>query len=181
MLQIVCCAVPGEHLRKQAATALLEAAEVSGVYVDIRTLDPADDQAYGRELRYAWRDARLAYSALAVVEPDIVVRPDVITAFLDDPADYLCFPYSWTTDVGCALGCTRFSAAFIKRYPNLIADATATGVSWRQLDVVIMRHLLARRYGEQPKVCLPPVEHLNEAKKLLPEASPEPMTTVPHW
>ena len=50
-------------------------------------------------------------------------------------------------------------------------EAVATGVGWQQLDVVIMRHLLARKYGEQPTVLLPPVEHLNEKKRLLPDAA----------
>lgn len=179
MLRIVCCYVKGQ-LRPETSEAL---ALHASPFAEVHTvcLTSGDDQSYGRWLAKEWGWALEAGDSLAVVEPDIVVRPDVVEAFLHDPADYLCFPYEWLTDIGPALGCTRFSAAFIARFPMLVAEAVASGVSWRQLDVVLMRHLLARKYGDQPKVCLPPVEHLNELKRLLPEASREPLLTVPHW
>jgi hypothetical protein len=46
-------------------------------------------------------------------------------------------------------------------------------------DVVVQRRLLAQRYGEQPTVLLPPVEHLNAEKALLPDADPTPVLRVP--
>jgi hypothetical protein len=79
------------------------------------------------------------------------------------------------------LGCTRWSHDFIARHPDAVRRANRNGVTWRQFDVVLMRHVLARELGEQPLVLLPPVVHLNEAKALLPDADPTPMTEVPVW
>lgn len=178
-LRIVCCYVPG--LLQQRTWVALEHHAAETCDIEMVELPAEDDRAYGAELRDQWDECVRESRALAIVEQDVVVRADVIEAFLNDPDDYVCFPYAWLTDVGPALGCTRFSAKFIRSYPNLIEEATWAGVGWQQLDVVIMRHLLARRYGEQPKVLLPPVEHLNEKKQLLPDASPEPLMEVPHW
>lgn len=177
-VQVVCCYIPG-MLRVETENALRVPPD--RVYVRWEPLDPEDDTAYGRKLAEAWRDCLLAGAGLAVVEQDIVVGPDVLTAFRDNPHEYVAFPYAWKTDVGPALGCTRFSHRFVAKYPHLMEEAVATGVGWRQFDVTLMRHLLARKYGEQPHVLLPPVEHLNEEKRLLPDASPEPLMTLPHW
>jgi hypothetical protein len=169
------------QLRKETHKALLAHCWPSAASVEIlfESIVAGDDRAYGSILSGRWGTATERGDALAIVEPDIVVRPDVIAEFLDNPAPYLCFPYAWTTNIGPALGCTRFSAAFIARYPTLMAEAQLTGVGWQQLDVVIMRRLLADKYGEQPLVLLPPVEHLNERKRLLPDADPTPLMSVP--
>lgn len=145
--------------------------------VDFRIIDPEDETAYPRILAELWKEKQ----DFAVVEPDIVIREDVARAFLTCPCEYGAFPYAWTTDVGPALGCTWFRAAFLEKYPEAMSNVLRKRISWRQLDVVLMRHVLAREYGEQPHVHLPQVQHLNESKKLLPEANPQPLMSVPHW
>lgn len=179
MLRIVCCYVP-RQLREDTRYMLLSITQfMRGVVVTFIPLDPNDDRAYGHELEQAWADCLRDEWALAIVEPDIIVTPTVIAEFIHNEADYLCFPYEWLTNVGPALGCTRFSAAFIQRYPNLMREAVTYNVGWQQLDIVIMRRLLAQKYGEQPQVLLPPVTHLNPRKKLRPDADPTPLMSVP--
>lgn len=145
--------------------------------IDLRFIEPEDQFAYGKILREVWE----AGEDFAVVEPDIVIRKDVAEAFINCPCVYGCFPYNWLTDVGPALGCTWFRKEFLLKYPTAMQEVEAQNVNWRQLDVVLMRHILARKYNEQPHVHLPAVEHLNPNKQLLPEANPEPLTNVPHW
>ena len=174
-LRVVTVHVPGalrtETLRA-AAKATIAHPELDWRFWEIKE---EDELAYGRIITEHWT----AGEDFAVVEPDIVIRDDVADGFLSCSEPYCAWPYSWLTDVGPALGCTRFRGEFTRRYPD--AMDRAHGVSWRQLDVVLMRHVLVREHSEQPHVHLPPVEHLNEAKRLLPEASREPLMTLPDW
>lgn len=178
-LRITCCHTPGQ-LCDETREALCRH-QLPGTHVLFTEIPAGDPHAYGHALAAQWKLALERGHALAVVEPDIVVRRDVIVSFLTHEAGYVAYPYPWTTDVGPALGCNRFSAAFIARYPTAMREAVDSGVGWEQLDVVFVRHVLARKYGEQPTVLLPPVVHLNEAKELLPGASSVPLMSVPHW
>lgn len=179
MLRIVCCSVPGQ-LRKETRAALQA---FTPIFVDIAysPVKADDDTDYGRVLAAHWTQCVLDGLALAIVEPDIVVRPDVIDAFLNCPCEYGGFPYSWGPEVGIALGCTRFRAEFIQRYPDLMARAVAKGVGWQQFDVVVQRHLLVREHGEQPHICGATVEHLNPLKQLRPDGNPTPLASLPAW
>lgn len=166
-------------LRNETADALRQC--VAGrdghlTWIQVSTEHP---RAYGEVVMKNWAWCLANDDGLAIVEPDIVIRRDVVDAFLDCPEPYCAFPYELLTDVMPALGCTRFSAAFIAKYPTLMRDAVATRVGFRQFDIVVQRHLLVARYGEQPHVHLPPVEHLNESKRLRPDASPEPLMSLP--
>lgn len=166
-------------LRDETADALrLYVAGRDGhlTWIEVETQHP---RAYGEVVMKAWGECLRDDQGLTIVEPDIVVRRDVIDAFFDCPHPYCAFPYELLTDVMPALGCTRFSAAFIAKYPTLMRDAVATRVGFRQFDIVVQRHLLVARYGEQPHVHLPPVIHLNEAKRLRPDGSPEPLMSLP--
>lgn len=139
-----------------------------------------DDYAYGRCLERLWEGGR----DFAVVEQDIVIRPDVVDAFTACPEPYCCFPYSWSTEVGPALGCTRFRSELLAAHPEAMREAVATPSAygqpghWRQLDVYLMRRILRDRHRLQPHVHLPPVEHLNEQRVLLPGADPTPVMEV---
>lgn len=179
-LRILCCHAPGQ-LRALTHATLSEAGDTPGVQIRYVTISTSDPYHYGSHIAWEWNDARHQNQALAIVEQDIVIRPDVTDAFLHHEADYIAFPYAWTTNIGPALGCTRWSHAFLERHPRAAERAAARHVTYRQFDVVLMRHVLARELGEQPTVLLPPVEHLNEAKALLPGADPTPMTEVPLW
>lgn len=172
-VKIVTCYVSPDQLRDETLEALIK--HRAGADIHMRSIDPNDDLAYMRVIKGYWE----AQDDFMIVEPDIVIRADVTEAFKNCGCEYGCFPYAWKTDVGPALGCTWFRASFLRKYPTAVWE---TGnVSWRQFDVVLMRHVLARKYGEQPHVHLPPVTHLNEEKQLLPEASSEPLMQVPHW
>jgi hypothetical protein len=102
----------------------------------------------------------------AIVEHDIVVRPDVIDAFEQHPAPYIAYPYRWGQAVGVALGCTRFSSDFLGRFPHAAELArripgTYGPGHWRQYDVWLMGAVLRDYYGVQPVGLLPAVEHRN--------------------
>ncbi len=172
-MKIVTVHTPGAlHPETEAA---IEAYREDDAWI-IHEIDPADEFAYGKILKEHWN----AGEDLCIIEPDILIGPETLQSFFECEHDYCCAPYAWTTDVGPALGCTRFRAGFMAKHPNVMRDAAGTNVTWRQLDVVIMRHILARDLGEQPHVH-ETVTHLNEAKALLPEANSVPLTTVPHW
>lgn len=173
---IVTCAVPGA-LTDETETAILQHWTEWGNQWDFHLVDPDNTKQYGQILTRYWE----AGDDFAVVEPDIVIREDVAETFLGCGCVYGCFPYAWRTDVGPALGCTWFRSPLLRDYPRLMREVTADGVGWNQLDVVLMRHHLAREHGLQPHVHLPAVTHLNPSKQLDPLANPEPLTTVPHW
>lgn len=171
-MKIVTCFLPG-MLRDQTVQALAE----HGRDIHLMLLKPGDDTAYGRQIARLWKMGE----SFAIVEPDIVIREDVVDAFENCPCEYGSFPYAWKTNVGPALGCTWFRDSFMAKYPSAVEEAGPRSISFRQFDVVFMRHVLARKYGQQPHVHLPPVTHLNENKQLLPDADPTPMMEVPLW
>lgn len=177
-MKIVTVYTPGA-LRDETADALR--LNIAGRPAELawRQIAMGDDRLYGYALALEWERCFAKDDGLAIVEPDIVVRPDVIDAFLDCPEPYCAFPYALLTDVMPALGCTRFSPEFIAKYPTLMRDAVSTRVGFRQFDIVVQRHLLVAKFGEQPHVHLPPVVHLNPDKQLRPDANPEPLMTLP--
>jgi len=160
------------HLRDETAAAIREFWPFQW---DEVVVERGDDLAYGKYLASVWAEGE----SFAVVEPDIVIRADVVDAFLCCDHGYCAFPYAWTTNVGPALGCTWFTSDFIGRFPNVMQEAVDHNVTFRQFDAVFMRWVLARKYRQQPHVHLPPVEHLNDAQRLLVDADPTPMMEVP--
>lgn len=180
-LAILCCHIEGQ-IRFRTREALdAHAAWRSTVHVHFTAIDEEDVFQYGREVGAWWKLAAEGNFDLAIVEPDIVIREDVMEAFLNCECEYGGFPYSWGTDVGVALGCTRFRHSFITRYPDVAQRAIDTGVGFRQFDVTLQRAILVREHGEQPHICGPTVEHLNPDKQLRPDASPVPLATLPAW
>jgi hypothetical protein len=147
------------------------------VNLELTEISADDPHAYARVLANHWQTGE----TFMVVEPDIVVRHDVIEAFRTCGCPYGCYPYPWLTDVGPALGCTWFKAEFLAKYPAAMKGVQDSNVSWNQVDVVLMRHILARHYKEQPHVHLPAVQHLNPKKQLMEGRPTEPLTTVPEW
>lgn len=169
--------MPFTDLKAETRRALIDHAhghELDFVHLD----DP--EYGYGRLLQAVWAEAE----TFAIVEHDIVVNPDTIPGFDSCPEPYCAAPYAWTTQVGPALGCTRFRAELLERIPDAVDEAVALPSAWgepghfRQLDVYLMRRVLRDRHGLQPHVHLPPVEHLNPKQALLPGASPEPVLQV---
>lgn len=145
--------------------------------------DPVDDDplAYGRILADLWDVAE----GLAVVEQDIVIRPDVVDAFLNCPEPWCCYPYECRSSVIPMLGCTRFDSKFLCSYPDAMEEAlTLPGGygpgHYRSVDYSLFRDVLALKHGLQPHCHLPPVEHLNEQQRLSPLVSQEPVLTIDH-
>lgn len=150
---------PYTELRPETRAALTEHAPASTIR--FAPLDADDENGYGRLVASLW----LSQVDFAVVEHDIVIRADVVEAFETCPELYCAFPYEWTTNVGPALGCTRFRRRLLYDLPHAAQDATCVG--WKQFDYHLIRVELARKYGLYPHLHLPPVEHLNEAQKLV--------------
>jgi hypothetical protein len=169
-MRFFCPYAPGQ-LRPETKLAL----DTHAGSVEYVEMNPNSPHFYPQTLARFWTDGE----SFCVIEQDIVIRKDVIDAVLECDCDYGCFPYAWATAIGPALGCTWFRSAFLARHPLAMNMVLRTGVTWSQLDVVLMRRVLARKLGEQPHVHLPPVEHLNEAKRLLPGADPTPLLSVP--
>lgn len=104
-------------------------------------------------------------------EHDNVLRPDIAKAFHECPEPWCAFPYSWTTNVGPALGMTRFKGSFCAKYPDAVREAMAQPSAWganghwRQIGWFVTDWYLRNR-GERPHVHLPSCAHLNEKQAL---------------
>lgn len=137
-------------------------------------LDPNDEHAYGKLFASIWAQGE----TFCWIEHDIEIGPSTIYDFRACSYGYCAAPYPWTTDVGPAMGCTRFRDSFIAKYPGAVDEALNSGVGFRQFDIVFQRHVLVGKYGEQPHVHAPVIHH-NPAQALRPDASPEPLMTIP--
>lgn len=172
-MKLICPYVP-DGLKAETAQAIKE--HWPGYYDFVR-LNPDDYQSYPKLLARLWKEQESFF----IVEQDIVIRWDVSEGVLGCGCLYGAFPYPWLTDVGPALGCTWFYREFISQYPEVMETIMRMNIAWNQLDVVLMRHLLVREHHQQPHVHVPPVEHLNELKRLMPSANPNPLTSLPAW
>lgn len=173
--------VPFTDLKAETRRALL--AHADGHELDFVFVGESDT-AYCELLQAVWAEGK----AFAIVEHDIVIGPATIPGFDSCPEPYCAAPYAWTTQVGPALGCTRFRTELLDLVPDAMEQVAAMPSNWgaaghhRQLDVFLMRRVLRDRHGLQPHVHLPPVEHLNPKQALLPSASPEPrMEVIETW
>lgn len=134
-------------------------------YIDL-SADP--EYGYAKLLRELWA----AGEDFAVVEHDVVPTQDVLDEFHGCWHLYCAAPYPWTTTVGPALGCTRFSAALLEEYPDAMEIAARLPSDYghpghyRQLDVRLMQTVLRDLYGLQPH-CHAPAEHRNPAARLV--------------
>ena len=169
-IRLVCC-----YIEDRIHNETILAIEQHWGDANYHVLSADDPQAYAKTLNLYWRSGE----GLFVVEPDIVIRADVVEAALYCDCQYGCYPYPWLTDVGPALGCTWFRGSFTRKHPKAIEEALQARITWKQFDVYLMRNVLARQHKEQPHVHLPPVVHLNPLKQLLPGANPEPLMAVP--
>ncbi len=134
----------------------------SGYKVEYRDT-AASDTAYAELVMHLWKTSPDGFT---IIEQDVAFPPNALRELVECERDYCCFPYVWSTQIGPALGMTSFK-------PGVLAAITGTpnlhGVSYRQLDVVLMRHILGRGRNRQPHLHLPPIRHLNERQALRPE------------
>jgi hypothetical protein len=159
---IVTCTTPGS-ITPETEKAIEEHWTSWGNDWNVYYINKGYPQHYGEILAHYWEKGE----DFCVVEPDIVIREDVADALHGCSCTYGCFPYAWGTHIGPALGCTWFRSQFLAEHPNAMKDSMHVG--WRQLDVVLMRHVLARN-GIQPHIHNPQVEHLNPLKQAVENA-----------
>ena len=121
------------------------------------------DTAYAELIMRLWKTSPDGFT---IIEHDVSFLPAQMDALLECERDYCAGVYPWSTNIGPALGFTS-----IKQ--GIIAEAGGTpnlhGVSYRQLDVVLVRHILGRHFNRQPHLHLPPVQHNNPDQALRPE------------
>lgn len=172
-MRVVCSYVEG-MLRDETRRALARFG--SGVeYEQI----PADDPlAYGRAVARLWRECGERFDDLCLIEQDVEVGPSTLYDFRACQHGWCGSPYPWLTNVGVALGCTRWKGWFVRAFPSAADEAFAMAPHFRQFDVALVRRVLIAKYGEQPHVHAP-VVHLNAAKALRDGADPEPLVALP--
>lgn len=99
----------------------------------------------------------------AVLEHDIVCRPDVIQAFEDCPEPWCCFGYSDICHPGCMeawanmLGCTRFRSELIAAVPDAMSSIPTEGWPWQNMCDGLGRNLRAAGFTHHWH--FPPVVH----------------------
>jgi hypothetical protein len=170
---------PYTRLRPETSGALDVAARRGHEleYVDVS----GSDTAYAELLADLWADGR----GFILVEHDIVIRPGLLDELARCGHDYCAAPYALREYVAQALGCTKFASRLLAGFPDVMERVLRVPTNfgppghWRQLDTVLMRTVLLNRYGLQPHLHLPTVEHLNEAKQLR-EGAPT-LLEVPTW
>ncbi len=121
----------------------------------------AGDTGYAELVMQLWR----AGEGFTIIEQDVAFQSEQLQTMLECERDYCAGVYEWTTNIGPALGFTKFGDELLNEVPV----PTLNGVSFRQLDVILMRHILGRKYQRQPHLHLPPVKHCNPKQKLRPE------------
>jgi hypothetical protein len=149
-MRVVC---PYTQLRPQTRDALEQLSPVEPDFVDVG----------GSHDSYFWTLARLWAQAetFVLVEHDIVVHPDVFTAFLGCRQPWCAFVYERAGNVGPGLGCTRFRRELMLARPRAIAALEHDGGGgvpardWRRLDVRVEVALAGRAHLHRP-----PVTHL---------------------
>lgn len=176
-MKIVTCYTPGA-LREETEFGITSAIAMcpESVVWDAREIAPDDERAYGKIIAECWNSG----DDLFIVEPDVEISSDTLFQMRACQYGYCGFSYSWGPEVGIALGATRFRRSFMEKYPDAVQRAVAEGVSFRQFDVVLQRHILVGEYSQQPHAH-GSVVHWNPAKQLLPYGRPEPITVLPRW
>lgn len=91
--------------------------------------------------------------SFAVLEHDVVARPDVIEAFETCPEPWCTYGYSTICHPTCmeawrnALGCTRFRSEIIAAVPNAVSSIPEDGWDWHNLCDGLGNHLRAAGYS----------------------------------
>lgn len=109
---------------------------VAGAPKDATWVDvSASDSAYYAALHDIWELGE----SFALLEHDVVCRPDVIAAFEECPEPWCIYGYSNICHPGCmeawrnALGCTRFRADAIEAVPDALSSIPADNWDWHNV------------------------------------------------
>ena len=101
------------------------------VWVDVSR----DPLAYHAALAWAWESGE----SFALLEHDVVCRPDVVAAFEDCPEPWCVFGYSDICHVECMeawrnmLGCTRFRAEVLEAVPDAVSSIPEDRRDWHNV------------------------------------------------
>ena len=139
---------------------------VAGAPADAVWLDVSSSPiAYYGALLDIWERGE----TFAMLEHDVVCRPDVIAAFENSTAPWECFGYS---DICCQdehgrspcmeawrnlLGCTRFSKEIIEAVPDAVSSIPRDNWDWHNVCDGLGANL--RAAGFTHRWCFPAVEH----------------------
>lgn len=121
----------------------------------------ASDTAYTLLLQELWEQGE----TFAIVEHDIVIRPDTLDAFEDCDQPWCSYTYPFRDTHIAGLGCTRFRAELLAAHPDAVAktwrETTAVhpAGNWCNLDQRLTNALVAA--GATRHLHGPPVGHLN--------------------
>lgn len=111
--------------------ATAEAAPEDAVWVDVS----ASPDAYFGALYAIWDRAE----SFALIEHDIICRPDVVEAFESCPEPWCVFGYDDICCPGCMeawrneLGCTRFREELMLAVPDAVSAIPRDGWDWHNL------------------------------------------------
>ncbi len=127
-------------------------------YIDTST----SDTAYAELIMHLWKTSPDGFN---IIEQDMGFRPEELDALLECECAYGALPYAWTTNIGPALGATKFGAELLTNVPA----PSLAGTHYRQVDIAVLRIHLGQHHHRQPHLHLPPIQHLNERQALRPE------------
>lgn len=120
----------------------------------------ASDDAYWRLLAEMWE----ACDTFAVVEHDVIVRPDSLDELERCAGDWCAFGVSYGDGGHAGLGCAKFTAGITGRHRDALeqigrrSDSTHPPRHWCRVDGWLDEYLRAR--GERKCVHGPPLEHV---------------------
>lgn len=101
------------------------------------------DTAYYELLSYLWRIGE----SFAIVEHDIVVNPGTLASFDDCGHEWCAAKYPYLRGTYWGLGCTRFRAPLLQRFPDLMDEVLAYEAPkhsqghWCTLDMAVTASL----------------------------------------
>jgi hypothetical protein len=125
------------------------------VWVDVSS----SDLAYYGALYDMW----LRGETFAILEHDVVCRPDVIEQFEECPEPWCAFGYADICHPRCmdawanALGCVRFRKELVSEVPDALSAIPRDGWDWHNLCDGLGANLRAQNFTHHWH--WPPVEH----------------------
>src|ERR1019366_1003965 len=133
---------------------------VGGAPVDAIWIDVSSSPfAYYEALRQIWQRGE----TFAVLEHDVVCRPDIIEAFETSPEPWMACGYDDICHRACMdawanmLGCTRFDARLIRAVPDAMESIPEDGWDWHNVCDGLGRNLRAAGFAH--RWYFPPAEH----------------------
>lgn len=114
-----------------------------------------DERQYWWLLRGLWQDGE----PFTIVEHDVIPPAGAVAEMWGCPEDWCAVPYPCGGIVTTALGCTKFEAPLLARYPDLVERLPDAARAWHSLDNAVIGEL--HRRGEREHVHTPPAEHLH--------------------